>query len=80
MAAAVFDKDYWNKLNEDELFDLLQEECAEVIQAVSKRRRFGMDYFSKSRQMYTRNHLQEEIEHVQWVLKKLGYSNEVTPL
>jgi NTP pyrophosphatase (non-canonical NTP hydrolase) len=27
----------------NEILDILQEECAEVIQAVSKARRFGMD-------------------------------------
>lgn len=62
-------------MNEDQLFDLLQEECAEVIQAISKKRRFGIDYFSKSRQMTVREHLKEEIEQVQWLLKRLGYES-----
>lgn len=30
-------------MTNDEIFSILQEECAEVIQAVSKCRRFGMD-------------------------------------
>jgi NTP pyrophosphatase (non-canonical NTP hydrolase) len=34
-------KTYSNKV--EEILDILQEECAEVIQSVSKCRRFGMD-------------------------------------
>ena len=34
-------KTYSNKT--EEILDILQEECAEVIQAISKIRRFGMD-------------------------------------
>ena len=34
-------KTYSNKT--EEILDILQEECAEVIQAISKCRRFGMD-------------------------------------
>ena len=30
-------------MTNDEIFSILQEECAEVIQAISKCRRFGMD-------------------------------------
>ncbi len=33
---------------EQEIMDILQEECAEVIQAISKSRRFGIDNSHKS--------------------------------
>jgi len=33
---------------QQEIMDILQEECAEVIQAVSKARRFGLDNAHKS--------------------------------
>ena len=44
-----------------EVMDILQEECAEVIQAVSKINRFGLDN-SKPGTAYTnRQHLEEEL-------------------
>lgn len=50
-------------MNEDnnEVMDILQEEAAEVIQAVSKIRRFGI-YNAKPGTNYTnREHLEEEV-------------------
>jgi NTP pyrophosphatase (non-canonical NTP hydrolase) len=42
-----------------ELLDLLQEECAEVIQAISKCRRFGMDNVYKDGGTQRENLVQE---------------------
>lgn len=41
--------------------DILQEECAEVIQAVSKVRRFGMDNYKPGKPLTNREHLEEEL-------------------
>ena len=43
----------------DEIFDILQEECAEVIQAVSKVKRFGL--MNEYKGTLNRDHLEEEI-------------------
>jgi NTP pyrophosphatase (non-canonical NTP hydrolase) len=44
-----------------EVMDILQEECAEVIQAVSKIRRFGMDNTKPGKPKTNREHLEDEI-------------------
>ena len=44
-----------------EVLDILQEECAEVIQAVSKINRFGLDNFKPGKPKTNREHLEEEI-------------------
>ena len=44
--------------------DILQEECAEVIQAVSKIRRFGMDNAKPGTTYNNREHLEEELGDV----------------
>ena len=44
-----------------EVMDILQEECAEVIQAVSKIRRFGMDTAKPGKDKTNRKHLEDEI-------------------
>ena len=44
-----------------EVMDILQEECAEVIQAVSKIRRFGMDNVKPGKPKTNREHLEEEL-------------------
>lgn len=44
-----------------EVMDILQEECAEVIQAVSKIRRFGMDNAKPGKPKTNREHLEEEL-------------------
>jgi NTP pyrophosphatase (non-canonical NTP hydrolase) len=44
-----------------EVMDILQEECAEVIQAVSKIRRFGIDNVKPGKPKTNREHLEEEL-------------------
>ena len=44
-----------------EALDILQEECAEVIQAVSKISRFGMDNLKPGKPKTNREHLEEEL-------------------
>lgn len=46
---------------ENEVMDILQEECAEVIQAVSKIRRFGVDNAKPGKPKTNREHLEEEL-------------------
>jgi NTP pyrophosphatase (non-canonical NTP hydrolase) len=45
----------------NEVMDILQEECAEVIQAVSKIRRFGIDNAKQDTGQTNREHLEEEV-------------------
>jgi NTP pyrophosphatase (non-canonical NTP hydrolase) len=44
-----------------EITGILQEECAEVIQAVSKVNRFGLDNFKPGKPKTNRQHLEEEL-------------------
>jgi NTP pyrophosphatase (non-canonical NTP hydrolase) len=44
-----------------EAMDILQEECAEVIQAVSKISRFGIDNYKPGKPKTNREHLEEEL-------------------
>jgi NTP pyrophosphatase (non-canonical NTP hydrolase) len=44
-----------------EVMDILQEECAEVIQAVSKISRFGLDNVKPGKPKTNREHLEEEL-------------------
>jgi len=44
-----------------EVMDILQEECAEVIQAVSKISRFGLNNFKPGRPKTNLEHLEEEL-------------------
>lgn len=44
-----------------ETMDILQEECAEVIQAVSKISRFGLDNLKPGKPKTNREHLEEEL-------------------
>lgn len=46
---------------ENEVMDILQEEAAEVIQAVSKIRRFGMDNSKSGTGQTNLEHLEEEL-------------------
>lgn len=48
----------------NEVMDILQEECAEVIQAVSKIRRFGIDNAKPGTDYDNRAHLEEELGDV----------------
>ena len=45
----------------EEALGILQEECAEVIQAVSKIRRFGIDNYKPGKPKTNREHLEEEL-------------------
>lgn len=49
---------------EKEVMDILQEECAEVIQAVSKVSRFGIDNYKPGKPLTNREHLEEELGDV----------------
>jgi NTP pyrophosphatase (non-canonical NTP hydrolase) len=46
---------------EKEIMDILQEECAEVIQAVSKCSRFGINNFKPGKPKTNLEHLEEEL-------------------
>ena len=48
-------------IKEKEVMDILQEECAEVIQAVSKINRFGIDNLKPGKSKTNREHLEEEL-------------------
>ena len=48
----------------NEVMDIAQEECAEVIQAISKIRRFGMDNAKPGTEYTNREHLEEELGDV----------------
>lgn len=48
-------------VKEKEVMDILQEECAEVIQAVSKINRFGADNVKPGKPKTNRDHLEEEL-------------------
>jgi NTP pyrophosphatase (non-canonical NTP hydrolase) len=51
-----------NKIKE--VMDILQEECAEVVVAVSKISRFGIDNYKPGKPKTNREHLEEEIGDV----------------
>jgi NTP pyrophosphatase (non-canonical NTP hydrolase) len=46
---------------EHEVMNILSEECAEVVVAVSKCHRFGMDNYKPGKPKTNREHLEEEI-------------------
>jgi NTP pyrophosphatase (non-canonical NTP hydrolase) len=48
----------------NEVMDIAQEECAEVIQAISKIRRFGIDNAKPGTEYTNRAHLEEELGDV----------------
>lgn len=48
----------------NEVMDIAQEECAEVIQAISKIRRFGMNNAKPGHDQTNREHLEEELGDV----------------
>lgn len=45
----------------DEVMNILSEECAEVIQAISKCNRFGLDNFKPGKPLTNAQHLEGEI-------------------
>ena len=62
----------------EEVMSILQEECAEVIQAISKINRFGIDN-SKPGTLYTnREHLEEELGDVLALVDLLREMNVVS--
>jgi NTP pyrophosphatase (non-canonical NTP hydrolase) len=44
-----------------EILDITQEECAEVIVALSKISRFGIDNYKPNKPLTNRQHLEEEV-------------------
>jgi len=54
-----------------EVMDILQEECAEVIQAVSKISRFGLDNSKPGAPKTNREHLEEELGDMQAMIDLL---------
>lgn len=48
-----------------EILDITQEECAEVVVAISKISRFGLDNFKPGKPLTNRQHLAEEIGDLQ---------------
>ena len=58
-----------NKVNE--ILDILQEECAEVIQAISKCRRFGMENVYLNGEGTQREQLVKEIGDVSMLIELL---------
>lgn len=61
-----------------EILDILQEECAEVIQEVSKCRRFGLDSRHYKTGELHRSMLEQEIGDVLCMIKLLLESGTVT--
>ena len=63
MGSAVLTFDTENKMNEklSEVMDITQEECAEVIQAISKIRRFGLENHKYGETYTNAQHLEEEL-------------------
>lgn len=45
----------------EEILDITQEECAEVVVAISKISRFGIDNFKPGKPKTNREHLEEEL-------------------
>lgn len=50
---------------EKEILDITQEECAEVVVAISKISRFGLDNFKPGKPKTNREHLAEELGDLQ---------------
>lgn len=64
-----------------EVMDILQEECAEVIQAVSKISRFGIDNYKPGKPKTNREHLEEELGDMLAmidILKEMGVVSEAS--
>lgn len=61
-----------------EIMNILSEECAEVIQAVSKCHRFGLDNFKPGKPLTNAQHLEVEIGDVLAMVDLLKSSNIIT--
>jgi NTP pyrophosphatase (non-canonical NTP hydrolase) len=64
--------------NNNEVMDILQEEAAEVIQAVSKIRRFGIDNAKPDTEYTNRQHLEEELGDMLAMIDILMINNVVS--
>jgi NTP pyrophosphatase (non-canonical NTP hydrolase) len=64
--------------NNNEVMDITQEECAEVIQAISKIRRFGIDNAKPGTEYSNRAHLEEELGDVLAMVDILMINNVVS--
>lgn len=62
----------------DEVMDIAQEECAEVIQAISKIRRFGIDNSKPGTNYSNREHFEEELGDVLAMIDILLINNVVS--
>jgi NTP pyrophosphatase (non-canonical NTP hydrolase) len=62
----------------NEVMDILQEEAAEVIQAVSKIRRFGVDNAKPGTEYTNRQHLEEELGDMLAMIDILMINNVVS--
>ena len=60
----------------DEIMYILQEECAEVTQAISKCLRFGIDNYKPGKPKTNREHLAEEIGDLIAMIE-LCYENDI---
>ena len=60
----------------DEIMYILQEECAEVTQAISKCLRFGIDNYKPGKPKTNREHLAEEIGDLIAMIE-LCYDNDI---
>jgi NTP pyrophosphatase (non-canonical NTP hydrolase) len=60
----------------DEIMFILQEECAEVTQAISKCLRFGIDNYKPGKPKTNREHLAEEIGDLIAMIE-LCYDNDI---
>lgn len=60
-----------NSMNDkvNEIYSITQEECAEVIQAISKVNRFGLDAMHNGRS--NRDHLEEEVGDLMCMIELL---------
>ena len=61
-----------------EVMAILQEEAAEVIQAVSKCYRFGLDHYKPGQSKTNRQHLEEEIGDMLAMIDILQAMDEVS--
>jgi len=64
---------------ERERLDLMQEECAEVIQICSKIKRFGYDDTKPGQNFTNRQRLEEELGHVLNMLEMMVRRKDIEP-
>jgi NTP pyrophosphatase (non-canonical NTP hydrolase) len=64
---------------ERERIDLMQEECAEVIQILSKIKRFGFDDTKPGQPLTNRERLEEELGHVLNMFEMMVRRGDVEP-